>query len=53
VPGKSSSSACYWRNYFNDIAVGELDHERAVVTNFAAFAAGRDPVLEAILEKQA
>jgi hypothetical protein len=42
---------CYWRNYFNDIAVGKLDPDIVIETRFQDYLDGTDPVLETILGK--
>jgi hypothetical protein len=41
---------CYWRNYFNDVAVGSLDPDISVDYNFDDFAVGVDPVMGWILD---
>ncbi|MEM1435144.1 MAG: hypothetical protein AAGG11_13880 [Pseudomonadota bacterium] len=44
---------CYYRNYFSDVAVGSLDPDVTIPLTAADYRAGRDPVLEWVLAREA
>ena len=43
---------CYWKNYFNDVAVGSLDPDIVIEYRFAHFRNGVDPVMDHILSSR-
>ena len=45
--------ACYFRNYFYDVAVGSLAPDITIETHFEDYMAGRDPVLDVVLAREA
>jgi hypothetical protein len=44
--------ACYWSDFFYNVAAGSLDPDIVVDPTFAEYAAGRDMVLETILRRE-
>jgi hypothetical protein len=50
--GACDAIDCYWLNRFYPVRVDTLDPDIAVPSTFAAYRAGRDPALEAVLARE-